>query len=52
MARMCLRFTDYPKIFTIIPNYYLGYDNSLWYEIHFKDGVAVSVRLQKGWHGG
>ena len=29
-----------------------SYDNSLWYEIHFKDGVAVSVRLQKGWHGG
>ena len=29
-----------------------SYDNSLWYEIHFKDGVAVRVRLQKGWHGG
>ena len=29
-----------------------SYDNSLWYEIHFKDGIAVSVRLQKGWHGG
>lgn len=27
-------------------------DNSLWYEIHFRDGVAVSVRLQRGWHGG
>lgn len=29
-----------------------SYDNSLWYEIHFKDGVAVRVRVQRGWHGG
>ncbi len=29
-----------------------SYDDSLWYEIHFKDGVAVSVRLQEGWYGG
>ena len=29
-----------------------SYDNSLWYEIHFKDGVAVSVRSQEGWYGG
>lgn len=31
---------------------FLGYDESLWYHIYFKDGVAVSVRLQKGRPGG
>ena len=31
---------------------FLGNDESLWYHIYFKDGVAVSVRLQKGRPGG
>ena len=31
---------------------YLGNDDSLSYYIYFKDGVAVSVRLQKGRPGG
>ena len=34
------------------PEMIMGYDNSLWYEIYFKNGVAVSVRLQEGWYGG
>lgn len=34
------------------PEMIMGYDNSLWYEIHFEDGIAVKVRLQKGWYGG
>ncbi len=31
---------------------YLGNDESLWYYIYFKDGVAVEVELQEGWPGG
>ncbi len=31
---------------------FLGYDESLWYHIYFKDGVAVEVSLQEGWPGG
>ena len=34
------------------PELIMSYDNSLWYEIHFKDGIAVKVRLQEGWYGG
>ena len=34
------------------PEWFLSYDNSLWYEIYFENGIAVSVRLQEGWYGG
>lgn len=34
------------------PELIMSYDNSLWYEIHFKDGIASEVRLQEGWYGG
>lgn len=34
------------------PDLGMEYDDSLWYEIHFKDGVATEVRLQHGWYGG
>ena len=34
------------------PDLIMSYDNSLWYEIYFKNGVAVEVRLQEGWYGG
>jgi len=34
------------------PELIMGYDNSLWYEVYFKDGVAAEVRLQEGWYGG
>ena len=34
------------------PELIMSYDDSLWYEIYFEDGVAVSVRLQKGRCGG
>ena len=34
------------------PELIMSYDNSLWYEIYFEDGIAVEVRMQKGWYGG
>lgn len=34
------------------PELIMSYDNSLWYEIYFLDGIAVEVRLQEGWYGG
>ena len=34
------------------PELIMSYDNSLWFEIYFDDGIAVNVRLQKGRHGG
>ena len=34
------------------PEWIMGYDNSLWYEIYFEDGVAVEVALRKGYLGG
>ncbi len=34
------------------PELIMSYDNSLWYEIYFEDGIAVKVRLQEGWYGG
>lgn len=34
------------------PELIMGYDNSLWYEIYFENGIAVKVRLQEGWYGG
>ena len=40
------------KIRDNTPELIMSYDNSLWYEIHFKNGIAVSVRLQEGWYGG
>ena len=40
------------KIRDNTPELVMSYDDSLWYEIYFEDGVAVSVRLQEGWYGG
>ena len=34
------------------PELIMSYDNSLWYEIYFKDGIAAEVRLQEGLYGG
>ena len=34
------------------PELIMSYDNSLWYEIYFENGIAVSIRLQEGWYGG
>ena len=34
------------------PEWIMGYDDSLWYEIYFEEGIAVMVRLQEGWYGG
>lgn len=34
------------------PELIMSYDNSLWYEICFENGVAVKVNLLEGWYGG
>ena len=34
------------------PEWIMGYDDSLWYEIYFENGVAVEVRLREGYIGG
>ena len=34
------------------PEFIMSYDNSLWYEIYFQDGVAVKVALREGYIGG
>jgi len=34
------------------PELVMSYDDSLWYEIDFEDGIAVKVRLRKGVLGG
>lgn len=34
------------------PELIMGYDDSLWYEIYFEDGVAVEVKLREGYKGG
>ena len=34
------------------PEWIMGYDNSLWYEIYFEHGIAVEVKLRKGYLGG
>ena len=34
------------------PELIMSYDNSLWYEIYFEDGIAVKVKLREGYIGG
>ena len=34
------------------PDLIMGYDNSLWYEIYFEEGIAVKVQLREGYIGG
>ena len=34
------------------PEMIMSYDDSLWYEIYFKDGIAVKVVLREGNIGG
>ena len=34
------------------PELIISYDDSLWYEIYFKNGIATEVRIQEGWYGG
>ena len=34
------------------PELIMSYDNSLWYEVYFENGIAVKVRLQEGRRGG
>ena len=34
------------------PELIMSYDNSLWYEIYFEDGIAVKVELREGYTGG
>ena len=34
------------------PEWIMGYDDSLWYEIYFENKVAVRVELRRGYIGG
>lgn len=34
------------------PEWIMSYDNSLWYEVYFENGIAKKIRLQEGWYGG
>ena len=34
------------------PELVMSYDDSLWYEIYFENGIAVSVKLREGRYGG
>lgn len=34
------------------PELIMGTDNSLWYEVHFTDGIATKVNLRRGYIGG
>ncbi len=34
------------------PELIMSYDDSLWYEIYFIDGLAANVKLQEGRRGG
>jgi len=40
------------KIRDNTPELIMSYDNSLWYEIYFKDGIAFKVELREGYIGG
>ncbi len=35
-----------------IPELIMSYDNSLFYEIYFENGIATRIHLQKGRRGG
>ena len=48
---LCLIKAEY-MIRDNTPELVMSYDNSLWYEIYFQDGVAVSVALREGYIGG
>lgn len=34
------------------PEWIMGKDNSLWFVIHFRNGVAVDTEVREGWPGG
>jgi hypothetical protein len=34
------------------PEWIMSYDDSLWYDVYFENGVAVEVRLREGYIGG
>ncbi len=34
------------------PEWVMSYDDSLWYEIYFNDGIAEYVKLREGYLGG
>ncbi len=34
------------------PELIMSYDNSLWYEVYFKNGIAFKVKLREGYIGG
>ena len=40
------------KIRDNTPEWVMSYDDSLWYEIYFHDGIAEYVKLREGYLGG
>ena len=34
------------------PEWIMSYDDSLWYEIYFENGIAIEVKLREGYIGG
>ncbi len=34
------------------PEWIMSYDNSLWYEVYFENGIAKEIRLKEGRYGG
>lgn len=34
------------------PEWIMSYDDSLWYEVYFENGIAVEVKLREGYIGG
>ena len=34
------------------PELIMSYDDSLWYEIYFEDGIAENIKLREGYNGG
>lgn len=34
------------------PELIMSYDDSLWYEIYFEDGIAENIKLREGYDGG
>jgi len=40
------------KIRNNTPEMIMSYDDSLWYEIYFENGIAVDVKLREGYIGG
>lgn len=39
-------------IYDDTPDFFMGYDDSLWYDIYFENGTAIEVELREGYPAG